>query len=308
MSDQDDTTEEDSQSDEAARPLERTTSLAELAAVLRRRRGESSEDVAPPEDSDIDLSDLDIPVGTDPDELDLTVGSEAGPDDSSYETRFDEIRAALRGEGSSSGSDTVEEAFSRSPNVLLLAPLQSRTTDHRCIDLLVPNRDPAPAVLFVTVTRPAESCIDSWREFSTTDPVEFRVLTLGDTSRRGTRSTTVSLPDTSADVTLESLSDPSDLTRLGVTLGRNLTDMSDKGATVTVCIHSLTALLQYVSPDRLFRFLHILQQKVASLDVRAHYHLDPAAHEEQTVTVFRSLFDTVVLVTESGDLELQSNR
>lgn len=70
------------------------------------------------------------------------------------------------------------------------------------------------------------------------------------------------------------------------------------GHPTTVCFHSVTALLQFAELPRVFRFLYTLASRVASSGARAHYHLDPNAHDEQTVTALTPLFDAVVQGTE----------
>jgi hypothetical protein len=132
------------------------------------------------------------------------------------------------------------------------------------------------------------------------------VVTLGEDTRGGGTSTTISMQNGPDAITIETVSDPSDLTRLGITLNRLLSEIATPEERTTVCVHSLTSLLQYVEPRRLFRFLHIFRGKLESLDAVAHYHLDPEAHDNQTVGVFTSLFDTVVRITDDGDLEVVS--
>ena len=57
---------------------------------------------------------------------------------------------------------------------------------------------------------------------------------------------------------------------------------------------SLNTLLAHIELKRVFRFLHVLVNRVKSTGATAHYHLDPSAHEDSTVATLTSLFDTVV--------------
>jgi hypothetical protein len=106
-------------------------------------------------------------------------------------------------------------------------------------------------------------------------------------------------------VSVTRVGDPSDLTRLGITVSRLLAE-SDGEEPPVACVHSLTELLQYVDRRRLFRFLHLLKNRIDSVEANAHYHMDPSAHDPQVVSVFESLFDVVVRVEENGDLALVS--
>jgi hypothetical protein len=191
-------------------------------------------------------------------------------------------------------------------NILLLGPLRDAMMDGHCVNLLTPSATVDTHVVIVTVTQSVDAQLERWRTHATNFPDGMTILTLGEDSRGAERSSTVSTPAGPTEVTIKTLSDPSDLTRLGITLNRQLTAAAADAEELTVCLHSLTGLLQYVSAERLFRFVHILQKKVETLDLVAHYHLDPSAHEVEGVNVFRSLFDTVVTISDDGTLEIES--
>lgn len=72
------------------------------------------------------------------------------------------------------------------------------------------------------------------------------------------------------------------------------------GHRTSLCFHSLTALLLFAELSRVFRFLYTLSGRVASSGARAHFHLDPVAHEERTVATLTPLFETVVRVGPDG--------
>lgn len=191
-------------------------------------------------------------------------------------------------------------------NILLLGPLRDTVTDGHCVNLLTQAATVDTHVVIVTVAKSVDAQLERWRTHATNFPGGMTILTLGEDSRGAERSSTVSTPAGPTEVTIKTLSDPSDLTRLGITLSQQLTAAAEDAEEVTLCLHSLTGLLQYVSAERLFRFVHILQKKVEMLDSVAHYHLDPSAHEEEGVNVFRSLFDTVVTISDDGTLEIES--
>jgi hypothetical protein len=89
------------------------------------------------------------------------------------------------------------------------------------------------------------------------------------------------------------VADPGDLQRLGLTISDHLAGL-DTDERTTLCFHSLSALLQYVDLRRGYRFLHTLIGRLDSVEASSHYHLDPEAHDEQTVATLRPLFDAVV--------------
>lgn len=73
------------------------------------------------------------------------------------------------------------------------------------------------------------------------------------------------------------------------------------GASHTICFDSITPLLQYVDSKQAYRFLHTLGGHIQSANAVAHYHMDPVAHDEQSVALVTSLVDAVVEIEESGD-------
>ena len=85
--------------------------------------------------------------------------------------------------------------------------------------------------------------------------------------------------------------EPADLTGLGITISERLTDWSPDSLLI---FESLTVLLEYVDLKRVFRFLHVLVNRVKATGAVAHYHLDPGEHDDRTVATLTSLFDTVV--------------
>lgn len=86
--------------------------------------------------------------------------------------------------------------------------------------------------------------------------------------------------------------EPEDLTGLGIAISERLTDWQHDES--LLIFESLTVLLGHVDLKRLFRFLHVLVNRVKATGATAHYHLDPSAHDDRTVATLTSLFDTVV--------------
>ncbi|WP_313694760.1 DUF7504 family protein [Halorarum halobium] len=191
-------------------------------------------------------------------------------------------------------------------NVLVLGPLTGADHDRHCTNLLSSGTTTPENVLFVTLTRTATERWNTWRRYTDEQPANLCVLSVGERTRGATRSSVTTANAGSGTIRTETLSDASDLTRLGIKINKLLKEWSDSPGQSRLCLHSLTELLQYTDPQRLFRFVHVLQGRVDSLDATAHYHLYPDAHDDQTVAVFRTLFDTVARVTEGGELVVES--
>jgi hypothetical protein len=124
------------------------------------------------------------------------------------------------------------------------------------------------------------------------------------------RSTTVVVtsqgretPDGLADsVTVRHVPDASDVPRLGIVISDAL---SADPENVVCCFDTLTALLQYADLQRVYRFVHTLNGRLGTVDGLAHYHMDPTAHDERTVSTLRPLFDAVVEVDRDGSVEIR---
>jgi hypothetical protein len=97
--------------------------------------------------------------------------------------------------------------------------------------------------------------------------------------------------------------EPADLTGLGITVSEQLTNWEQEES--LLMFESLTTLLDHVELKRLFRFLHVLVNRVRATGSTAHYHLDPTAHDDRTIATLTSLFDAVVAY-EDGRWQLSS--
>ena len=102
------------------------------------------------------------------------------------------------------------------------------------------------------------------------------------------------------DLTVETVSSPSNLTDVGVALDKLCSAMEPGDGRPVCWFPSLTALLQYVDRQRGYRFLNAMSNRLSSVDAFAHYHLDAGAHDDRTVDTFASLMDAVVSPTDDG--------
>jgi hypothetical protein len=112
--------------------------------------------------------------------------------------------------------------------------------------------------------------------------------------RSTTADTSTTIQQSVGSLVIKTMSDPSDLTDLGITISSFLSEWDSNDNQTVACFHSLTSLLQYADPQRVFRFLHVLTEKFDSSEVVAHYHMDPSAHDQQTINTLTPLFDASV--------------
>lgn len=191
---------------------------------------------------------------------------------------------------------TMDEIYTQlegTTNVLLAEPPMGQGRDV-CTSLLLDTED-NPNVLFVTYTRSASDCV---AQLDGRDDVEnVGVVTVGDSS---------AAPD---GVVTDSVSTASDLTGLGITIGRFLSEWEEP---VLVCFDSLTSMLQYVDVQTAYEFLHAITGQIHAAGARSHFHIDPNAHDDQHVASITSLFDAKVSLQGERTVRtreiLESNR
>lgn len=196
----------------------------------------------------------------------------------------------------------VEEAG----NVLLLAPPLESTADEACMRLLTPVPPEAETVLYVTFTNSADDRLSHWRSHATGPPAGAGVVCIGELARSAGAIADGAEAGMNTSVGVETVTDPSDLTGLGIAINQFIEQWSDDERKIVVCFDSLTTLLQYADLERVFRFLHVLTGRLRSAGALAHYHMDPTAHDEGTQNTLKSVFDAVVSVDDDGGLVVQS--
>lgn len=89
-----------------------------------------------------------------------------------------------------------------------------------------------------------------------------------------------------------------DLGALGLAVSEEIADFEAASgglspAELRLCFDSLTPLVSEHDPETAFRFLHLLTNRVRTVDGMAHYHLT-AERSNRTVALLEPLFDAVI--------------
>jgi len=92
---------------------------------------------------------------------------------------------------------------------------------------------------------------------------------------------------------VRTVSDPGDLTGIAIAVSEFL-DALPAEATPAVCLDSLTTLLQYTGPTRVYRFLKVCVGRVRAAGGTLHCHVDPGAHGDDVMTTLEDVFDVVL--------------
>lgn len=176
-------------------------------------------------------------------------------------------------------------------NTLVLAPAFSGGEDDLCASLLTGAPPTETNHLWVTFSDDAASRLAAWDERREGRPAALGIVEVGGGTGEGGTS------DAESVETLH-VSRPGDLTGAGVRLSELLGHWEGSDDRIAACFYGLTVPLQYVEPGRLYRFLHIVVERMREVGAVAHYHMDPNVVDDEQLGTLCSLFDATV---ERGD-------
>ena len=186
-------------------------------------------------------------------------------------------------------------------NVLVLCPSFRGDESRICLELLTATEPTALDALSVLFTRTPAEHLDAWERVAGVYPARNHVVSADADARSSTDATGDPGTGTEesvnrADCTVDRVGSPQNLTRLGVSITDCLDEMAETAPDrqITVCVQSVSTLLQYVEVPQAFKFLNVVTERCRATDAIAHYHLDPHAHDESTIETLVDLFDVVV--------------
>lgn len=180
-------------------------------------------------------------------------------------------------------------------NVLLLSESLDPTARETGFDLLTPTETGEQRVLAISYLDTPADWLDRWRDRVGPLPADVRLVMVGETAAGDgdwRSSATEHVQVTRAS--------PTDLTGVGIAVSDTLSTWGQSDDPVVVCVDSVTTMLQYAPLPTVFRFLHTICRRFASVGALAHFHLDPAAHDDQTVARLTHLFDALVRIEDGG--------
>lgn len=192
-------------------------------------------------------------------------------------------------------------------SLLGLAPPFEDPSFALCGDLLGTADPHVTNFLSVTFDRTLDDRLDHWRRHVSPElPTKAGIISAVETTRGTTTAgTSETVRFANSDVRVTTVSSPGDLTGLGMAVEKCLAAWNGDENHTVACIDSLTALLQYADTKRVFRFLHTLLARFEFVDLTVHAHMDPDAHDTQTLATIKSLFDAVVERDPAGAWQIQ---
>jgi len=193
-------------------------------------------------------------------------------------------------------SSSVFDEIRDASNVLMLAP--SLTPDEGDLhhDLLAKRTLAEENVLVLTF-----GSADRWIKELQTEydvaPSEIAIIQIDETLHRS-RSR-------QRDVSVRTVS-PTDLTGVGMAVSDVIREWSESDTQTVVCFDSITDFLQYADRSTLYRFLRVVTRRFDAVDGFAHFHMDPNAHDRQTIATLKSPFDAVVDASDESDVSVST--
>jgi hypothetical protein len=103
------------------------------------------------------------------------------------------------------------------------------------------------------------------------------------------------------------VTDPGDLTGIGIGLTEYLRGFYDDGVAARVGLHSLSTILMYADLRRVFQFVHVLTGRIASSEFVGVFAIDSTMPDSRDLEVLKQPFDALVELreAESGGREVR---
>jgi len=176
-------------------------------------------------------------------------------------------------------------AVADASNVLVAAPGIGDTADRLCGDLATADGDVPEHVVSVTIAGSPEESVEAWRDRLGPGP-SLSCLTINGVSRSAASATASSV----GPATIEYLDSSESVQKLG----RRIAAKLDAERETVVCFDSITELQECLGQEPTFEFLHALGSRVRAGDATGYYYIDRTVHDEETMTLYSTLFDAVV--------------
>ncbi|PSQ38788.1 hypothetical protein BRD13_05535 [Halobacteriales archaeon SW_5_70_135] len=188
--------------------------------------------------------------------------------------------------------------FEGTTSVLFLSP--DSGDDGVCPRLLLGgDAEDAGIDLLRIAYRDPGRVVEGWPTHVADPPARARLITAG-------RAAAV-VEEADLDVPAVERVSPADLTELGIRTSEVLEEWSDDDRRSVVCLDSITDVLDHVSFETAYRFLHVFTNQLCAADAIGHFHMTPEAHDDCAVQRTMALFD-VVAEQSDGDVSVRSRR
>lgn len=285
-----------SESSTESEAMAESSSLSSLAdAVTERETGDDAHSEQQP-DAFADL--VDVIQNRD---SGSAASSHSSPEtDSEWGLLTHNGRAAGESTETDPKTEAILELIEDESNLLIVGPENCPTEQNLCTRLIDSVAAEPVNFLLVTINSTPNERLTVLQNYLTQPVVQTVVIDVQTYSGGRDRN------PIDEGIEVKTVSDPTDLRRLGILMSQILSDWNDGSNRTAVCFHSLSDLLEVTNnTERMFRFLHILQGRIESVAATAHYHLDESQLNDKTLKMFQSQFSTIFRFDQAGSISLE---
>ena len=205
--------------------------------------------------------------------------------------------------GGANSGESSECSDETRPTATLLLGGEDDSDD---VDAVLDVAPGSTNVLVVSVARSMRAVVEEWRRRAGTVPAALGLITYAEFDRSASAAASGQpsrQPLPGSNITVTSMSDPSDLRRLGTAVTLYLDDWVDADCETLVYVDALSPFVDANGVEPTFQFLHLLVQSADELGADVVVGLDPSTADERTINTYRSLFDRVVDTTTTDTLD-----
>ncbi len=184
------------------------------------------------------------------------------------------------------------DSFTGENVLLLVSPMHPGDLDG-CLDLLSVLDPSELNVWSFGVTLSPNHRVEQWERTVGEAPGAFRIVSATSMADEQAREL-AAVYGFDPEPNIFTIRDPGALSRIGLALRDALDAWEENDRHTVVCFHSISSLSQYARVKEIYQFLNTVTSEIAEAGALAHYHLDPGAHDDETVAKYRGLFDTVI--------------
>jgi hypothetical protein len=175
--------------------------------------------------------------------------------------------------------------------VLLLVP-SAGPADSACIDLLTDAEPEETNVLSVAVDAAPDERVSVWQQHL--GDRRPRQATIVNANAASPSDSQAAGTDAFPEIELEPLADDAELVDVVAAVSLILGRWAAAGDPSVLCLHSVTGLLGPFGREDVISAVKTLNAACDRTSTVAHHHMDPTAHSEETVELFRPLYDRVL--------------
>jgi hypothetical protein len=182
----------------------------------------------------------------------------------------------------------IADSVNGTGNILVRSPLHSAGANNARVHFLAPG----DIVLLVT-TNPAETITLLDEEIG-----EWPALTTILTTKEDPLADISGIDVMNIQLEVVQLDRRLGLSDLGETISRVLQEQETTNGKITVEFDILSEIIEKFDVQTVFKFLHVLTNRIKSADALSHFYVDPSRRSMSTINVLDQLFDLSITAHE----------